>query len=231
MVNGKCKICGDKDDSNFYYGKKNICKECLKNKNKEKYVKKETLVEKFESLIDEVGKLREENESFKRGFEQLSKEIDILKGENISLKLENEKLTNSLVELRDEDNRLNNRISDAIDYANQLNDFMTAKFAEYEKSQNDENVDEDDAESVKSEPSVRFDVPKEKPVLGSAGKKGFPTREDIIYQKNRLREMKGKELRELAEKLGLKTSRPTGGYKTNDEFKKEILAKLNSWLD
>lgn len=86
MANFKCKNCGETDDSNFYYGKKNICKECLKNKNKEKYIKKETLVEKFDSLIDEVGKLREENESFKKGFEELSKEIDILKGENISLK-------------------------------------------------------------------------------------------------------------------------------------------------
>jgi hypothetical protein len=93
MVNPKCRKCGEKNESEFYYGKKNICKECLKKENKEKYEKKETLADKVAEIIKTLGIVKQENESFKKGFEDLSKEIDNLKKENLDLK-------NIILELR-----------------------------------------------------------------------------------------------------------------------------------
>lgn len=85
MVKPKCKICDETEESKFYYGKKNICMECLKEENKKKYAKKGTLAEKVAILIEKMGKIEEENNSFKKGFQELTQEIDKLKEENQNL--------------------------------------------------------------------------------------------------------------------------------------------------
>ena len=167
--------------------------------------------------------------------QEAKKEIVVLRATDVNhqtviskLMKENESLNEKMNEMTDEIKTMNIKIDAIYKYIEEKAEYDTKKEkAEYEK--------QDDTSSVKSEKQnspIRFDIPEDKPVSGSAVRKGYPSRDDVIFTKNRvMQNMKAEDLKNIAKQLDIKTSKLTGGYKTKDELKYDILEKLNSWLD
>lgn len=257
----KCEVCGETDPSKFYKNRKGLCKihfaeyvnlnKCEKEREKidtqideldgldaelakrdkeiqhlwgklDNYCKDfDDFYEEYEEIIDsKTVDLKKDIDVIFLNDKRFQKDVDFLTKKNNQLESQVKSLTEENEDFREKIDLLNTQMIQAFEYMNQLREFI---------SENLENQDE--TKSVKSETSVRFDIPKEKPVLGSAQKKGFYTVEEITFTKNRLKHMKSKDLKILAGQLKIKTSKPNGGYKTNDDLKFEILKKLDSWID
>lgn len=210
--------------------------ELILNLGKEYDSKVENLTAQFESDLEKLQKniavLIDTNRIQHITIEEVKKEIVVLRATDVNhqtviskLMKENESLNERMNEMIDETETINVKIDAIYKYIQEKAEY-DAKKDEYEK--------QDDTVSVKSEKQnspIRFDVPEDKPVSGSATKKGYPSRDDIIFTKNRLLHMKFPELKKLAEQLEIKTSNPTGGYKKKDDLKSDILEKLDAWLD
>jgi hypothetical protein len=193
----------------------------------------EKLADTINNTIDVLQKniavLVDTNRIQYNALQEVKKEIVVLRATDVNhqtaiskLMKENESLNERMNEMMDENKTMNIKIDAIYKYIQ-------------EKAEYDAKNEKDDTASVKSEKQnspVRFDVPEDKPVSGSATKKGYPTREDVIYTKNRvMQHMKLEDLKKIAKQLEIKTSKPTGGYKTKDELKSDILTKLESWKD
>jgi hypothetical protein len=220
-----CIKCGKlKPEVEFYKGRK-MCKNCYAIKNKEAYEEKKVNVENDGSAgyipsekINE-NELNELIQNLKLEIESkvdssIDELIELIQKRNNELILSKNKiiiLEEKNEEMEKEIDLLNEQMGQVFEYMNQMSEYVKQMIP------------------VKS--PIRFDIPEEKPVLGSAKKKGFNTVEEIVFQKNRLNKMNAKELRELAEQLRIKTSKSTGGYKTVVELQNEIGKKLDSWMN
>jgi chromosome segregation ATPase len=248
----KCEICGETDPSKFYKNRKGLCKihfaeyvnesKCEKEKQKinaqideldgldnelsKNYKWIKDIEAKLDSYCDDFNEFYEDFDEMvesktvdlKKDIDVIflneksfQKDVDFLTKRNNQLESQVKDLTKENEEMKKDIDLLNEQMVQVFEYMKQMNEYIT--------------------QMDKTETSVGFDIPEEKPVLGSAKKKGFNSEEDIIFQKNRLNGMNAGELRTLAEQLRIKTSKPTGGYKAVGDLRDEIRQKLNSWMN
>jgi chromosome segregation ATPase len=232
-----CKVCGDLNPKNFYKDRKNLCKTHFKELvssskcDEEKTIIEEQIKEldnqdaeiaKRDEQIDtlnlKVSELDKEIENFNGLIQQLQKDLDFNTRKNNQLDNKYQVVLAENKDLKYRIIQLENNLQTVI---NVLHDKLL------------ENEADDDAESVKSEKSVKsvnFDIPVIKP-KGSAEKKGI-SYDDIIYYKNRINSMNGKELKKVAEmlKISTKKPKPEKGDKLVDVLRKEVREKLDSYL-